>query len=154
MIHEMLYQSEDLSSINFSAYLRNLVYNLCDSYGVNNVQSIFNGDQTHLNLETSIPLGLITSELVSNSLKYAFPNKKPGKLTISLKNQNDHHELIIKDNGIGFPEDLDFRKIESSLGLKLVISLVNQINGTIEQDRSHGTKYTIKFQEIKYKERI
>ncbi|MCE5214611.1 MAG: PAS domain S-box protein, partial [Methanobacterium sp.] len=154
MIHEMLYQSEDLNSINFSAYLRNLVSNLCDSYGIKNLQSIIDVDETYLNMETSVPLGLIISELVSNSLKHAFPDKKLGELTISLQREDDQFKLIIKDNGIGFPEDLDFKNIKSTLGLKLVHSLINQIDGTIELDRTHGTKYTINFQELQYKERL
>lgn len=154
MIHEMLYLSKDLNSINFSAYLRNLVSNLRDSYGIKNLQSIIDVDETYLNMETSVPLGLIISELVSNSLKHAFPDKKPGELTISLQSEEDQFKLIIKDNGIGLPEDLDFTNIKSTLGLKLVHSLINQIDGTIELDKSHGTKYTITFQELQYKERI
>lgn len=154
MIHEMLYQSEDLSSIDFSIYIRNLVFNLSGSYGIINVDSKISVEDVFLNMETSIPLGLIISELVSNSFKYAFPENKPGELNISLKNKDKHLELIIEDDGIGFPEDVDFRNIESSLGLRLVNSLVNQLDGTIELDRSHGTKFTITFKELKYKKRI
>ncbi len=154
MIHEMLYQSKDLGSIDLSSYIRNLVSNLSGSYGVINVQSIIDVEEIYLNMETSIPLGLIISELVSNSLKYAFPENRQGKLTISLLKLEDQYELIIKDDGIGFPEDVDFRNNESSLGLRLVNSLVTQLDGNIELDRSEGTEFTITFKELKYKERI
>ena len=155
MLHEMLYQSKDLSHINFSDYIKNLISNLLYSYSTkNNIKPIISVENIFLNIETSVPCGLIISELVSNSLKYAYPNNKTGELSISLKSLNKEFELIISDNGIGFPEELDFRNIESSLGLKLVNSLVNQLDGSIELDRSQGTEFTIKFKELKYKTRI
>lgn len=154
MIHEMLYQSKDFISIDFSAYIMKLISSLYNKYGITNVQSIIDVKETYLNLDTSIPLGLIISELVSNSLKYAFPDNESGKLTISLQSKDDYYELMIKDNGVGFPEGLDFRNIKSSLGLRMVNILVNQLNGTIAQEISHGTKYRIKFKEIIYPERI
>lgn len=155
MIHEMLYQSKDLNHINFSDYIRNLVSNLLTSYTVKtNITPLINVDKTFLNIETSIPLGLIISELISNSLKYAFPDDKTGELSISLKSDNKEYKLIISDNGIGFPEDIDIRNVESTLGLRLVNSLVKQIDGTIKLDRSQGTKYTIKFKEQEYEKRV
>jgi PAS domain S-box-containing protein len=155
MIHEMLYQSKDINRINFSDYTRNLFYNLWDSYGIKNtIKSSIDIDEIFLNIETSIPLGLIISELVSNSLKYAFPDDESGEICISLKKVNDEFELIISDDGVGFPEDVDFTNVESSLGLQLVNSLVGQLNGSIKLDKSHGTRFTIQFAELKYKERI
>jgi PAS domain S-box-containing protein len=155
MIHEMLYQSRDLNNINFSIYLQNLISNLFVSYGVkSSVKPTIHVEDIFLNIETSVPLGLIVSELVSNSLKYAFTTKKVGELLISLKSSNKFYELIISDDGSGFPDELDFRKAETSLGLRLVNSLVDQLEGTIGLDRSHGTKFTIKFRELDYKNRI
>jgi two-component system, sensor histidine kinase PdtaS len=155
MIHEMLYQSKDLSHINFSDYIRSLVSNLFHSYNVKNTATpIINVEQISLNIETAVPCGLIISELVSNSLKYAYPEDATGELFISLESHDNGYKLVISDNGIGFPEKLDFKNVESSLGLQLVNSLVNQLDGTIELDRSNGTKFTIKFKELKYKERI
>ncbi len=84
-----------------------------------------------LNIETGIPCGLIISELVSNSLKHAFPQGREGELQISLQTYDNKYELIISDDGVGFPEDLDYRNTES-LGLQLVNSLVNQVNGELE----------------------
>ena len=105
-------------------------------------------------METAVPCGLIISELVSNSLKYAYPDDMIGELNISLKSLKNELELIIRDDGVGFPEDLDFRNINLSLGLKLVNSLVKQLDGTIELDSSRGTEFTIKFKELEYKQRI
>jgi two-component sensor histidine kinase len=155
MIHEMIYQSSDLSHVNFSDYIKNLVSNLFHSYSVKNkITLVINVEQISLNIETAVPCGLIISELVSNSLKYAYPDDVTGELFISLESHDNGYKLVISDNGIGFPEKLDFKNIESSLGLQLVNSLVNQLDGTIELDRSNGTKFTIKFKELKYKERI
>ncbi|MGA2677259.1 MAG: PAS domain S-box protein [Methanobacterium sp.] len=155
LLHEMLYQSEDLSQINFSEYIKNLVSKLFNSYSIkNNITPIINVDNICLNMETAVPCGLIISELVSNSLKYAYPDDSNGELIISLQYLKNELELIISDDGVGFPENLDFRNIKSSLGLKLVNSLVKQLDGSIELGRSRGAKFKIKFKELKYKQRI
>jgi two-component sensor histidine kinase len=106
-----------------------------------------------MNIETAVPLGLIISELISNSLKYAFPEDKKGEILVNLTNKDEKFELTISDNGIGIPEKIDFNT-ESTLGLKLVRSLINQIDGTVQLDRTKGTKYTITFHELTYKKRI
>jgi two-component sensor histidine kinase len=106
-----------------------------------------------LNIETAVPCGLIISELVSNILKYAFPPGSEGELRLSLKKLNDNYELIISDNGIGFPKDLDYKKT-NSLGLKLVNNLVDQIEGTISMNTNHGTEFKIIFKELNYEKRI
>jgi PAS domain S-box-containing protein len=153
MIHEMIYQSEDLSHINFSEYIRNLISNLFQSYGANSsITSVINIEQIYMNIETAVPLGLIISELISNSLKYAFPEDKKGEILVNLT-KNEKFELTISDNGIGIPKKIDFNT-ESTLGLKLVRSLINQIDGTVQLDRTKGTKYTITFHELTYKKRI
>jgi two-component sensor histidine kinase len=107
-----------------------------------------------LNIETSIPLGLIISELISNSLKYAFPNKKEGIIKLTLEANDNDYNLIISDDGVGLPEDVDYRNTESSLGLRLVNSLVKQLDGSIELNRSQGTQFIIKFKELQYKDRL
>jgi PAS domain S-box-containing protein len=155
MLHEILYQSENLNQIDFSAYIKNLVSNLFSSYGVKaDIQAEITVEEIFLNIETSIPLGLIITELVSNSLKYAFPGEETGKLIISLDSHDKEFELNISDNGIGFPEEIDFKKTESTLGLKLVNTLVNQIDGTIELKRTKGTQYIITFKELTYNKRF
>ena len=155
MIHENLYKSEDLTHINFSDYIFNLVSNLFFSYNIDNTQikPILETENVNLNMETAIPCGLIISEIVSNSLKYAFPNGRKGEILISLKKIKNNYQLIIQDNGIGIPEEIEFDKLES-LGLKLVFQLTTQINGKIEINRSNGTEFKILFNELKYKARI
>lgn len=154
MIHEMLYQSKDLSRINFSDYIKNLVENLFYTHGTNkNINISFDLEDFYPNIETSIPLGLIVNELISNSLKYAFSNNKAGEISISLNSYDNGHQLTISDNGMGLPDDLDLKNPEKNLGFSLVNSLVQQLDGSIDLDRSQGTKYTINFNELNYKER-
>ena len=103
-----------------------------------------------LDINTSIPLGLIVNELVSNSMKYAFPNGRKGELNISLKSEKDKYILTVFDDGVGIPEDIDFRNTDS-LGMQLVNTLTNQIDGEIKLDRTHGTEFTLLFEESMYK---
>ena len=94
----------------------------------------------------AIPCSLIMNELVSNSLKYAFPDGKKGKILIKMQqNQDKKIKLIIADNGVGIPDNLDFRNTES-LGLQLVNTLVGQLEGTIEMDNQEGTQFVIEFE--------
>lgn len=154
MIHEKLYQSDDLSHINFTDYLKSLITNLFYSYGVtSDINLNLNLDEVYLNIETAVPLGIIIIEIISNSLKYAFPNDMKGEIAVNLINKDENFEFIISDNGIGIPEEIDFNN-NPTLGLKLVDSLVNQIDGTMELDKTQGTKYNIKFIELKYKKRF
>ena len=106
-----------------------------------------------MNIDTSVPCGLITSELISNSLKYAFPDNRNGQINISLKKLDKQYVLTIADNGIGLPEDLDYKTMDS-LGLKIVNSLVDQIDGEILLERNNGTTFKILFKELKYRERL
>ncbi len=156
MIHEMLYQSEDLSHINFSDYLRSMLSNLFHTYGVENIiKNEINVDEVYLNVETSVPLGLIISELVSNSLKYAFPEvKDKNEIYIKMYRLNGEFEIAIGDNGVGLPRNIDFKNTESTLGLRLVNSLVDQLDGSIELEKSQGTEFKIRFKELEYKKRI
>jgi two-component sensor histidine kinase len=154
IIHEKLYRSNDFTRINIADYINSLVNGLFHSYAIKDDQVTlkFDIDDIKLNIETAVPCGLIISELVSNSLKYAFPNEK-GEIKISLKEVYDKIELIISDNGIGLPDNLDIAK-NDSLGLKLVNSLTNQIDGEIKLDRGQGTTYRIIFKELEYNKRI
>ena len=155
MIHEKLYMSDDLAHINFVDYIQSLVKNLFYSYNVENtnIKPIFEVEDVTLNMETAVPCGLIISELVSNSLKYAFPNEKKGEILVSLKTVDDKYELIIRENGIGLPEELDFNNLET-LGLLLVNNLTEQIDGELTINRSPGTEFKIKLKELEYNERI
>ena len=155
MIHEKLYQSNDFTHINITEYIESLVSGLFYSYSISKEQiiPIINVDDVQLNIETAVPCGLIINELVSNSLKHGFPKEKLGEVYISLKIIDDNYELVVGDNGIKFPKDINFRSTDS-LGLQLVNNLVNQIDGRISLDTTHGTEFKIIFKELKYKNRI
>ena len=164
MIHENLYQSQKFTKVNLSDYIKKLVLNLFYSYAIEESRAIhiIEVEDVMLNIETAVPCGLIISELVSNSLKYAFPQdsmptdeffERRGELKITLKQINDSFELIVGDNGIGIPENIDFKNT-NSLGLQLVNNLVDQIDGEIEFDNTCGTKFKIVFKELIYKERF
>ncbi len=145
-IHESLYQTNDLSKINFSEYVVTLSKNLVHSYRILSNSVVLNLDinKMTLSLDLSIPCGLIINELVSNALKYAFTSNKKGVITIKISCVKNTVTLIIGDNGIGLPNNVDYKKTDS-LGLQLVITLVEQINGTIELDNEKGAKYKIVF---------
>jgi two-component sensor histidine kinase len=98
-----------------------------------------------LDVQVGVPCGLIVNELVSNTLKHAFPEGRSGEVRVSLSpGDDDLYTLIVKDNGKGFPKNLDFRKTKS-LGMQLVTMLVDQLEGTIELKRDEGTEFIISF---------
>ncbi len=150
LIHAELYQSEDLARIDFARYIRKLVAALYNSYGVDfeTIKLNINAPDVLLGVDTAIPCGLIINELVSNCLKHAFPAGKEGVLHIDLRPANNKLTLTISDNGVGFPKDLDFRNTKT-LGMQLVIALTNQLDGTIELDKSGGrTTFYITFAKL------
>jgi PAS domain S-box len=157
MVHEKLYQSEDLKDINFREYTENLVSDLFYSYGVKKgtIDLQIDVDNLNMDIDTAIPCGLIINEIVTNSLKYAFPGPNSKEIVkVQLKKQqHDKLELVILDNGKGMPDNLDIENVET-LGLKMVTILVNQLKGTLELDRTNGTKFNIIFGEMEYKDRI
>ncbi|MCO6499642.1 MAG: PAS domain S-box protein [Vicingus serpentipes] len=146
-IHESLYQTSDFSKINFSQYIDSLSKNLVHSYVIHDdlVELKVNAKEVFLNLDLSIPCGLIVNELVSNALKYAFTEGVKGVINIELFIKEENVNLIIKDNGVGLPTEIDFQNTET-LGLQLVMSLIEQINGTIKLlKEKKGTGYIITF---------
>jgi two-component sensor histidine kinase len=107
-------------------------------------------DEVSLNIDTAIPCGLIITELVSNALKYAFPNSRKGKITVVLnKGLDKSFTLIVKDNGVGFPVNFDFNSVKS-LGLQLVKVLTNQLDGLLKINHGIGTEVIISFSEMSY----
>ena len=148
-VHEHLYQSKTLSEVNFSEYIQNIARNLFHSYGrpSGGIALDFELEEVYLNLDTSIPCGLIINEVVSNSLKYAFEGKESGSVKIEFSKLSDGKlKLIISDNGIGLAEDFDIENADS-LGLQLVTTLISQIDGELEIDVSKGTSFNILFKE-------
>lgn len=147
-IHESLYQTKDFSSINFGEYIENLSKNLVLSYHIfdNFIETSYELEEVELNLDQAIPCGLIINELITNSLKYAFPEKKEGaKIWINVSLEGNMVRIELGDNGVGLPEGFDYRETDS-LGLQLVVTLVEQLDGTIEMSRSQGTTYLITFE--------
>lgn len=145
LIHELLYQTKDFSTIKFSEYIESIATNLFHSYNQNkNISLDLDLDDIHLDLDMAIPCGLIVNELLTNSLKYAFETEDNGKISIQLKNEGVFVQLSIKDNGKGFPKDIDFRDT-ASLGMQLVVSLVDQIDGEVILNTDNGSEYKITF---------
>ncbi|MFA0823589.1 MAG: sensor histidine kinase [Methanomethylovorans sp.] len=101
-------------------------------------------DAIFLDMDVAIPLGMIVNELVSNSFKHAFRSGDKGDILIDLSYDGEMFTLVVCDNGAGFPEEVNFRETES-LGLQLVTTLVDQIDGTIELQRTEGTRFIITF---------
>lgn len=157
MIHEKLYRSENLASINFGEYIKNLANDLFRSYrmSVARVALKMEVSDITIDIDSVVPCGLIVNELITNSLKYAFPDNKKGEIKISLhKNEDSEIEMVFSDNGIGLPEDIDYRNTDS-MGLRLIFKMTeHQLGGKVELDRSNGTEFRICFKEEKYKKRM
>ena len=185
MVHEKLYQSKSLDRINFTDYTRNIISTLFQAYNVNldSLRFELKMDDLNLNIETCIPCGLILTEIITNSIKHAFPvaescrpangkfssrgteSPKPsngtfaspeeleGRIFVELVCKDEAITLKIMDNGIGFPEDIDFKN-SKSFGLQLVNLLVNQLRGTIELRNEKETEFIINFEELNYGKRI
>ncbi len=155
LIHEKLYRSGSLARINFADYICNLTSYLLLSYEVapGQIELRTSVDDIFLGIDTAIPCGLIVNELVSNSLKYAFPDGRKGEILIEMRSNEDGSlALTVGDDGIGLPEDLDFRSAET-LGMQLVNVLAEQIHGTVEVVDCPGAVFKIVFWERRYRDR-
>lgn len=150
MIHENLYQSKNMGNIHFGNYVNKLLDDVFNSYRVDKRSITLDTDiaSGEMGIETAMPCGLIINELASNSIKHAFP-QGTGNIKVELESDNGFYVLKVADNGIGLPENTDPKK-SKKLGLLVVRTLVNQLNGEMEIDRTRGTQYTIKFQELYY----
>jgi PAS domain S-box-containing protein len=146
LIHEKLYQTSNMSRLNFAGYVHELVMNLLHSYDTTGrINFRMDIEDVLLNIDTAITLGLSINEIVSNSLKHAFTVNQTGEIYVSLKEiSKDNFCLSISDNGKGIPEDVDYKNT-SSLGLQLVNTLIEQLEGNIELDNKKGTKFIITF---------
>jgi two-component sensor histidine kinase/ActR/RegA family two-component response regulator len=145
LVHERLYTSADLASINVSEYLGSLASYLVHSYVTDPDRIIleFSVEEFCLGIEEAIPCGLIVNELISNSLKHAFPGERHGKITVTCRTSGqDMVVLAVRDNGVGLPAGLDFRHTDT-LGLQIVNLLASQLHGTIELQNDDGASFTI-----------
>lgn len=147
LVHEKLYQSDNLSMINFSIYVQELVNQLILSYNADRkkIRTEINIEAIYFNIETAIPLAQIINELVSNAIKYAFPERNSGVILVAMKgNKSEGYRLIIEDNGIGIPETIDIRH-SKTLGLNLVHELTRSLKADLLLERNHGTRISIFF---------
>ena len=158
-------KAEEPDKLNFSPYLEKLIKNLFQTYRLGNANISLNMDleeNIFLDMDTAVPLGIIVNELVSNALKYAFADRDKGEIRITLcieesreckdnkaGNNNEGLKgtsfiLTVSDNGIGVPESFDLENPDS-LGIQLITTLVDQLEGEIELKRDNGTEFTIRF---------
>ncbi|MHB8164177.1 MAG: PAS domain S-box protein [Methanoregula sp.] len=144
LVHEKLYRSENIARIDFADYTRFLATQLFSYYGTDTqrVHLDMAMEKIMVDINAAVPLGLLMNELVSNALKHAFPDEKEGTIRIWGSDNGDLITLAVEDNGIGMPADIDWKNT-TSLGMRLVISLVDQVDGTITLDRSKGTTFTV-----------
>ncbi len=147
LIHETLYKSEDMARIDFAVYVDRLTTHLFSMYRVelNVVNLKVDLKDVYLDINRAIPCGLIINELVSNSLKHAFPSKEKGEISVKMhKDKRDKYTLIVKDTGMDFPDRIDFQNPET-LGLQIINDLTNQLGGTIRLEKKAGTTFRIEF---------
>ncbi|AKB40117.1 PAS domain S-box protein [Methanosarcina mazei] len=161
LIHEELYKGEGFETLNFSSYIEELAENLLQTYVVGNLDINLKmnlEENAFFDMDTAVPLGMIVNELVSNSLKHAFPDRKEGEIRIELyKEENGectksinedckitNFVLTVSDNGVGIPEKFDMESIDT-LGMQLVTSLVDQLDGELELKRDNGTEFSVRF---------
>ena len=159
LIHEKLYkgrlqpQNED-GNVDFGEYVRDLTDALFVSYGVDrkSIRLVLDTTNAFLSLDSAVPCGLIVNELVSNSLKYAFPSGRTGEIRIHLYGDVDGRTtMIVSDNGVSLPTDTDLDN-SSSLGLRLVRMLAQQLGAEIHMNRSRGTEFKFKFNDSRKKQ--
>jgi two-component sensor histidine kinase/ligand-binding sensor domain-containing protein len=144
-IHELLYKSNNLAAIDFGPYLENLVSRLVRAFGPRNVSYAVDVHDVVLDVGRAIPCALIVNELVTNSLKYAFPDSRPGRIDVSVRKSGDHeYSMVVTDNGVGLPSPVD-PATASTLGMNLVSIFSAQLHGTAEIASEKGTRCTVVF---------
>jgi len=153
LIHEEMYEGGGFETVNFSQYIQKLVENVFQTYSLSSKNIRMNMDveeNLFFDMDIAVPLGIIVNELVSNSLKHAFPGRDKGEIRIKLHREESESDesalftLTVSDNGVGIPENIDIEDLES-LGLQLVVSLLDQLDGELELKRDNGTEFTIRF---------
>jgi two-component sensor histidine kinase len=147
LIHQDLYNKDNLTAVNTREYLSKLTQELAYTFGVSsNIEIQLNVDDMLIDVSTIVPVGLIINELVTNSMKYAFPDQSSGKITISLSESDQKLNLMVKDNGIGYNPD---SKRTGSFGLTLIKALTKQLDGDMEMKFDPGTEINITFKKYK-----
>lgn len=146
MVHQLLYQSKDLSEIDFSVYIMNVIDVITQTFNVDGkkIDVSLDLDPVKVDIETAVPCGLIVSELLVNIFKHAFPDRESGRITVSLKEKDGVKELKVMDDGDGMEDELVFGKGET-MGMKLISQLTKQIEGKITYEKKEGSRFTIRF---------
>ncbi|WP_442591551.1 histidine kinase dimerization/phosphoacceptor domain -containing protein [Pedobacter sp. AW31-3R] len=146
LIHDQLYKTEHITEINLSSYIRELIYSLNDSLNRknNNIRLKWEIDEISIDVSQAIPVGIILNEMVTNALKYAFPDHQMGTITILVKQIGDFIEMQISDNGVGLPADFDFDST-NTLGITLLKGLTGQLRGIFSVENDNGLTITLKF---------
>jgi two-component sensor histidine kinase len=150
LLHERLYQSQNLSKIGCAEYIAQLAAHLFRSYGVSSsrIKLVMNVDKRHMTVDSAVPCGLILNELVSNALKYAFPDGREGEVRLVLEDDPDGRtRLVVGDNGVGLPQDVNIWNTRS-LGLRLVRTLAAQLDAKIEVNLEGGTEFRLVFPQM------
>lgn len=151
LVHEKLYKSKDIANVDFKEYIKTLLHDVFWSYGcgfgTGRIKLKMNVDDVSFGVSDAMSCGLIINELVSNSLKHAFPEGRSGEVSVSLRSTGkDKFELVVGDDGVGMPQHLDFRSVET-LGMHLIILMAeDQLRGTIELDITDGTEFKVTFE--------
>jgi len=150
LVHENLYRSKDFDNVDFDEYINQLVSYLSQSYGdlAGKISFKVHSENVYLNINTAIPCGMIINELVSNSIKHAFPDGRNGEICICLRSENDGFKLAVNDNGVGIKDGLNI-KDPKTLGFRLIDALIKQIDGKMSIDTTNGTRCEIWFKGLK-----
>ena len=156
LVHDRLFTSKDLTNIDLRDYVESLTNTLLSHYGFkrDSLALVVDVKNIRLSIDYAIPCGIIINEIVSNSLKHAFPDKENGEIIISIKMKEDYCFMNIRDNGIGIPKGLNAKGVRS-MGMQLITILAeHQLNGTLDINTDNGMEYRITFKDLKNKQRI
>jgi two-component sensor histidine kinase len=156
LVHQKLYQSNNLSSIDLQEYIEDLAELLLQSYKVhpNRISLRYKTESVTVLIDSAIPCGLILNELIANALQHAFPKDMKGEITIGLRKNGDTILLWVSDNGVGAPPELNFRQTDT-LGLQTVLALgERQLKGAVEFSVNDGVTCQVRFQDTMYRARV
>jgi two-component sensor histidine kinase len=146
LVHEKLYQSKSLDRIEYGDYLNKFVQHLSETFNVNPavISSHINAEKIYVDINQAVPCSLIINEMMTNSLKYAFPDGREGEITIDFSSDGMNYILKYHDNGIGIPEGVTFDRTQS-LGMQLIRGLTRQLDSTVDLQRGDGSTFTVTF---------
>jgi two-component sensor histidine kinase len=143
-VHTLLYNSPDLASIDFKDYLEGLLKEAAEAFGAEErgIQTILQAESMRVPLDTAVPLAFVTVEILTNALKHAFPEGRPGTVTVTASQEDNHGVLTIADNGVGLPAETASKR---SLGLTIIGKLVDQIGGSVDKPPAGESTFRIRF---------